>query len=118
MILLNIAIFVGLILLYFVNAALKIELFNLEMFIHSGIRFFTGFLILGIGFFYEQKIGFKIAIYLVLALVLADDILDYYRGVTEFSAELMLHGIFMLVWGSLVGYSVIRYIKIKANNQL
>ena len=118
MILLNTAIFVGLILLYFVNAALKIDIFNLEMFIHSGIRFFTGFLILGIGFFYEQKIGFKIALYLVLALVLADDILDYYRGVTKLSPELMLHGIFMLAWGSLVGYSAIRYIKIKANNQL
>jgi hypothetical protein len=118
MILLNIAVFVGLILLYFVNAAFKVDIFNWEMFIHSGIRFFTGFLILGIGFFYEQKIGFKIAVYLVLALILTDDILDYYRGVTKISPELVLHGIYMLAWGCLVGYSFIRYIKIKANNNL
>jgi hypothetical protein len=117
MILLNIAIFVGLILLYFVNAAFKIDIFNWEMFIHAGIRFFTGFIVIGIGFFYEQKIGFKIAVYLVLALVLADDILDYYRGVTQFSPELMLHGVYMLCWGCLVGYLAIRYLKAKANCQ-
>jgi len=113
MILLNVAIIIGLILLYFVNAALRVDIFNWEMLIHSGIRFFTGFLILGIGFFSEQKIGFKIAVYLVLALVLADDVVDYFRGVTRLSAELMLHGIFMLVWGSLVGYFTIRYFKQK-----
>jgi hypothetical protein len=115
--LLNSAIFIGLILFYFVNAAFKVDIFNWEMLIHSGIRFFTGFLILGIGYFYEQKIGLKLAIYLVLGLVLADDILDYYRGVTKFSPELMLHGIYMLFWGGLVGYLTIRYLKIKANNE-
>jgi hypothetical protein len=113
MIKLNMAIFVGLILLYFVNAALRVDIFNWEMLIHSGIRFFTGFLILGIGFFYEHKIGFKIAIYLILALVVTDDVLDYIRGVTRLSAELILHGIFMLLWGSLVGYFTIRYFKLK-----
>jgi hypothetical protein len=46
--LVNIAVIVGLILLYFVNAAFKINIFNWEMLIHSGIRFFTGFIILGI----------------------------------------------------------------------
>jgi hypothetical protein len=116
--LVNIAIVVGLILFYFVNAALKIDIFNWEMFIHSGIRFFTGFIVIGIGYFYEHKIQLKISLYLVLGLVLADDILDYYRGVTNFSFELILHGLYMLVWGSLVGYLAIRYIKSKANNQL
>ena len=43
--LVNIAIITGFILLYFVNAALKIDIFNSEMLIHSGIRFLTGFLI-------------------------------------------------------------------------
>ncbi|MEQ1546912.1 hypothetical protein [Methyloglobulus sp.] len=107
--LVGIAIFVGLVLLYFVNAALKINIFNWEMLIHSGIRFFTGFIILGISCFYEHKIKLKIAVYLVLALVLADDVMDYYRHVNSFSAEFMVHGAYMLLWGALVGYLFIRY---------
>jgi hypothetical protein len=116
--LVSIAIFVGLILLYFVNAALKINIFNWEMLIHSSIRFFTGFIILGIGCFYEHKIKLKISVYLVLALILADDIMDYYRKVDSFSAEFMLHGIYMLLWGALLGYLSMRYIKGKTYNQL
>jgi hypothetical protein len=114
----SIAIFVGLLLLYFVNAALKVNIFEWEMLIHSGIRFFTGFVILGISCFYEHKINLKIAVYLVLALVLADDVMDYYRNVTRFSVELILHGVYMLLWGSVVGYFSIRYVKGKINNQL
>ncbi len=116
--LVSIAIFVGLVLLYFVNAALKINFFNWEMFIHSGIRFFTGFIILGISCFYEHKIKLKIAVYLVLVLVLADDIMDYYRHVNSFSAEFMVHGAYMLFWGALVGYLSMRYVKGKTDSQL
>lgn len=99
-----IVLIIGLILLYFVNAALKIDLFTWEMLIHSGIRFFTGFIILGIGCLYARKIQLKISLILVLALVLADDIFDYFRHVQTFSMEYMLHGVFMLVWGCAAGY--------------
>jgi hypothetical protein len=116
--LVSIAIIVGLILLYFVNAALKIDIFNWEMLIHSGIRFFTGFIILGIGYFYEHKIKLKISLFCVLGLVMADDIMDYYRHVNSFSAEFMVHGVYMLLWGSLVGYLSIKYFKGKIDNQL
>ena len=109
----SIALVVGLFLLYFVVAALKIDLFNWEMLIHSGIRFFTGFIILGIGYFYEHKIQLKISIYLVLGLFLADDLLDYFRNTTKFSLEIILYGIYMLLWGSTVGYLFIRFIKSK-----
>ncbi len=116
--LINIAIIVGLILFYFVNAALKVDIFNWEMLIHSGIRFFTGFIVIGVGYFYEHKFKLKISIYLVLGLILADDIMDYFRNVNNFSVELMLHGIYMLLWGSLVGYLTIRYVKLKGRDQL
>lgn len=106
-----IAITIGLILLYFVNAALKIDVFTWEMLIHSGIRFFTGFIILGISYFYAHKLKLKLSVFLVLALVLADDVLDYFRQVNNFSAEMMLHGVFMLAWGSLIGYLVMRQVK-------
>jgi hypothetical protein len=110
------AIIVGLVLLYFVNAAVKIDIFNWEMLIHSSIRFFTGFIILGIGYFYEHRLPLKISVYMILALLLADDILDHYRNVKTFSAEFMLHNIYMLLWGSLVGYLTIRHIKGKISN--
>jgi hypothetical protein len=115
--LVSIAIIVGLILLYFVNAAVKIDIFNREMLIHSGIRFFTGFIILGISCFYEHKFKFKISIMLVLLLVLADDVMDYVRHVSTFTAEFMLHNIFMLAWGSVVGYLFMRHIKAGSDNQ-
>ena len=106
----------GLILLYFVDAALKIQIMNWEMLIHSTIRFFTGFILIGIGVFFAHKIRLKSAVYLVLALVLADDIMDYYRNVNSFSFEVMLHSIYMLLWGSLMGYVVMRQSKDKAGN--
>jgi hypothetical protein len=103
----------GLIGLYFVNAALKIDIFNWENFIHSGIRFFSGFIILGAGYFYSHKPELKFSLALVLSLFLADDILDYYRHVDSFSAEFILHGFYMLAWGSCLGYLTIRSIKRK-----
>lgn len=104
---------IGTVLLYFVNAALKFDLFTLEMLVHSAIRFFTGFIILGIGYFYEHKLPLKVSLYLVLGLVVADDILDYVRQTTRFSIELILYGVYMLLWGSAVGYLFIRFVKIK-----
>jgi hypothetical protein len=115
--LVTIAITIGLILLYFVNAALKVDIFNWEMLIHSGIRFFTGFIILGISYFYAHKLKLKISIFLVLGLVLADDVLDYYRQVTRFSVEMILHGIYMLFWGAVVGYLFMRQFKRNIDDQ-
>lgn len=106
-----IVVLAGLILLYFVDAALKLNIFESELFVHSAIRFITGFLVLGIGVFYAHIIRFKISIYLVLALVLADDIWDYYRHVDSFNPEMLLHSIYMLLWGAVTGYVVIRQFK-------
>ena len=107
----------GLILLYFVDAAFKIQIMNWEMLIHSALRFFTGFVLIGIGVFYAHKIRLKSAVYLILALVLADDIMDYFRKVDSFSFEVMLHSIYMLLWGSLMGYVFMKQSKDKADKQ-
>ena len=107
----------GLIVLYFMDAAFKIEILNLEIFIHSTLRFFTGFVLIGIGVFYAHKIRLKNAIYFVLLLVLTDDLMDYFRHVKNFSLEFTLHGMYMLVWGSLLGYVVMKYSKNKTGNQ-
>jgi len=107
----------GLILLYFVDAAFKIQIMNWEMLTHSAIRFFTGFILIGVGVFYAHKIRLKSAVYLILALVLIDDIMDYVRNVNSFSFEDMLHGVYMLLWGSLMGYVFMRQLKDKADKQ-
>jgi hypothetical protein len=106
--LLSAVIIVGLILLYFIDMAFKLNPFNVEMLIHSGLRFFTGFLVLGIGVFYAGKIRLKFALVLVLIVALADDIWDYTRNVNSFSFEVMLHSIYMLLWGSVTGYVLLR----------
>jgi hypothetical protein len=106
----------GLILLYFMDAAFKIQMMNWEMLIHSAISFFTGFILVGIGVFYAHKIRLKSAVYLVFILVLADDIMDYFRNVDSFNFEDMLHSIYMFLWGSLMGYVFMKQAKDKVDN--
>ena len=55
--LVSIVIIAGLILLYFMDVAFKLNPFNVEMLIHSGLMFLTGFLVLGIGSFTRAKSG-------------------------------------------------------------
>jgi len=98
----------GLVVLYFMDIAFRIDMLNLEMIIHSAIRFFIGFLLLGIGVFYAHTLRLKSAVVLILVLVLADDIVDYTRNVDSFSFEVAIHSAFMLLWGSLVGYLAMR----------
>ena len=115
--LISIVTIAGLILLYFVDAAFKIQIMNWEMLTHSALRFFTGFVLIGIGVFYAHKIKLKNAVYLVLLLVLADDIMDYTRKVGSFNFEYTLHGVYMLLWGSLMGFAAMNYLKDKAEKQ-
>ncbi len=102
--LVSIVILSGIILLYFIDSAFKLSPFNSEMFIHSGLRFMAGFLVLGIGVFYAHKIKLKFAIWFLIALALGDDIWDYTRNVNSFNFEVMLHSIYMMLWGALTGY--------------
>lgn len=102
--LVSIVIIVGFILLYFINSAIEVSMFDLETFIHSGLRFLAGFFVLGIGVFYAHQIKLKYAIGLLLLLAIGDDIWDYTRDVNSFSFEVLLHSLYMLAWGALTGY--------------
>ncbi|TRW95139.1 hypothetical protein [Candidatus Methylobacter oryzae] len=106
--LISAVVIVGIVLLYFVDSAFKFNTFEPEMLIHSGLRFFIGFLILGVGVFYAHKIKLRYALALVFILALADDIWDYTRDVNSFSFEFALHGLYMLSWGALTGYVLMR----------
>jgi hypothetical protein len=109
--LISFAMLAGLVVLYFMDIAFRIDILNLEMFIHSVIRFALGFILLGGVVFYSHLLRFKSAIGIILVLVLADDIMDYFRRVDSFKLEVMLHSIYMLFWGSLIGYLVMKNIK-------
>jgi len=43
--------------------------------------------------------------------------MDYFRKVENFSFEVMLHSIYMLIWGSLMGYVFMKQSKDKADKQ-
>ncbi|WP_020562441.1 hypothetical protein [Methylosarcina fibrata] len=101
----------GLIPVYFLEAALKVSMWSMEMMIHNSIRFFAGFLVLGIGVFYEHVIRLKTALLIVLMLVGADYISDYLRGINTHKLEFAILGVYMLSWGSVTGYVFIKQIK-------
>lgn len=95
----------GCLLLYFVNIALlKTPFLNLEWGIHAGIRFVVGFFVIGISCFYAQAFSFKRALQLTLLIVAADYVYDYFFGEFKLNFEIVLHGIYMLLWGALMGY--------------
>jgi hypothetical protein len=97
---------IGLILLYFLNIALlkTSNLFDPNWLIHSWLRFLVGFLILGISSFYSKRINFKSAILIVIVLDAVDYFLDTSIGSYRLQLEIILHGIYMMTWGSLMGY--------------
>ncbi len=102
----------GAILLYFLNTAiLKTPVLDFEWSLHASIRFFTGFFILGVICFYAKAISFKKAIYITAVVVLADYIYDHYTQSYRLQLEIILHGIYMIVWGAIVGYLTAKYIK-------
>ncbi len=110
-------IFPGLILLYFLDAALRVENLNLEMLTHNLVRFFTGFLFLGIWVWYEHKLKFKVSMYFILVFLISDDIFDYFRDIDNLSLEMILHDTFVLIWGAVTGYFFIKDVsKIKIAN--
>jgi hypothetical protein len=107
----------GLIPLYFLGAAFKLHLLTAEMSTHLAIRFFAGFIILGVIVFYERLVKFKHSIIILFALVLADDIADYFRDVNSFKFEMFIMDGFMLLWGAFAGFVFIKQIKKYNQNQ-
>lgn len=104
------SIIVGIVLLYFLNIAVfKAPLLNLIWSIHAGIRFLAGFLILGVSYFYAKALTLKYALYITASIISADYIYDYYMQDYRFNFELLLHGIFMIIWGSILGYLTAKY---------
>ncbi len=103
---------IGIISLYFLNIALlKTPILTLDWSIHAGLRFLVGFLVLGVSCFYAEAITFKKALYITACIITADYIYDYFSQTYKFQFEIILHGIFMMVWGAVLGYLTAKYIK-------
>jgi hypothetical protein len=110
--LLMFTVIVGIILLYFLNIALlKTHLFDPYWIMHAALRFLVGFFILGISYFYAKALTFKKALYITILIVSADYIYDYYSEAYRFKFEIILHGIYMVIWGAILGYLTAKYIK-------
>jgi hypothetical protein len=100
----------GLILLYFLNVAiLKTAILSTEWSIHAGARFLLGFFVMGVSYFYAKSLSFKSALKLIVAIVILDYLYDYYIEAYRLNFEIILYGIYMLAWGSLMGYLAADY---------
>ncbi|OAI17573.1 hypothetical protein [Methylomonas koyamae] len=96
---------IGLTGLYFVNMAmLKMPFLSWEWGKHAAIRFFLGFFILGVNAFYAHKLKFTSALKVILAIAFLDYLYDYFIETYRLNFEIILHGLYMLVWGSIMGY--------------
>jgi hypothetical protein len=105
---------VGIVLLYFLNIALlKTPILDLHWSIHASLRFLVGFIVLGVSFFYARAVKFKHAVYITACIVIIDYIYDYHAEAYRFNFEIILHGIFMMIWGAILGYLAAKYIKEK-----
>lgn len=104
------SLFIGLILLYFLDISLRVGSLNLEMFIHNLVRFFTGFVFLGIWVWKKHKLKFKIAMYIILVFLISDDIFDYVRGINNLRLEILIHDFYVVVWGAVSGYFFSKYL--------
>lgn len=107
---LGFAFIIGLIFLYFMNMALlKTAILDTEWSIHAGIRFLVGFFVMGVNYFHTKALSFKRAVKLTLVIVILDYFFDYYVEAYRLNFEIILHGIYMLVWGALMGYLTAKY---------
>lgn len=109
---------VGLILLYFLNIALlkTSGLFDPDWLIHRWLRFLVGFLVLGISSFYTKRITFKSAILIIMVLDATDYLYSTSIGSYRLQLEIILHGVYMMTWGSLMGYLTAKWLTNRIEN--
>lgn len=107
---LSLTFILGVFFLYFINMAmLKTAILNTEWSVHASTRFLLGFFVMGVSCFYAKSLSFKNALKLILVIVILDYFYDYYIGAYRLNFEIILHGIYMLAWGALMGFLAAKY---------
>ena len=104
---------VGLILFYFVVHAFKVEFFTLEMLTHNMYHFLSGMISLGILVHWNPKKKFKIYALLIIGILIFDEINDFTRGVSINSFLIVFYNLYLILWGALTGFTIVRHLKEK-----
>ncbi len=99
----------GLIFFYFLDIALRVDNLTMEMLIHNLIRFFVGFIFIGIWVWYKHALRFKVSLYIILGFLATDALIDYVRNIDNLNFVMYIHDMFMILWGSINGFFSIRY---------
>ncbi len=102
---------IGSIVLYVMGVAFHIDNLDKEMIIHNTVRFAAGFVILGIWVWYKRRLKLKAALYFVVALLIADEIMDYLRNINNLRFEMVIHDSFVVLWGAIIGFFFMRWLK-------
>ncbi len=100
----------GLILLFFIDTAFKIDGLTQEMLINNSVRFFLGFLVTGIWSWSKHKWKTKIFMYVFLVFLISDVIFDYIQDISTLEIEMTLHDLFFFFWGAISGYFFVSYL--------
>ncbi len=100
---------IGLLLIYLIDMAFKIYEINLEMIIHSLVRFVAGFVILGVWGLGKKKFKLKICLYIILTLLLADDLYEYIYNIDNLTFGMIFHDMFMIFWGTVIGFFLYKH---------
>lgn len=96
---------VGLIFLYLIDSAFKIDGLTGEMLIDNSMRFLLGFI--GMGMWHWPKL--KIYMYVVLFFLISDVIFDYIEDISTLDLAMTIHDLFIFFWGALSGHFFIEY---------
>ena len=100
----------GLVVLYFIDSALSIDNLNMEMFTHNLVRFFVGFIFLGIWVWYKHKLKLKVSLYIIVAFLVSDEIYDYFRNIDNLNFDMLLHDLVIVSWGAISGFFFSKFI--------
>ncbi len=99
----------GSILLFFLVTAFKINLLSLEMLTHSLFHFLIGFVTLSYFFFHMTLKVLKFLSFLLLGLLILDQLIDFSRGVGDISLQLLIMNFYLVFWGGLSGFAFTRF---------
>ena len=94
---------------YFFVKALKVDVFSVEMLLHTLYYFFAGFIILAGWCFYKSKKRIKFLLISIFFIIYIDDLTDYLRGIDVITTEMLIYNLYVLFWGSLSGVTFISY---------
>lgn len=97
----------GLLLLYLIDSAFQIDGFSRFMLLENLIRFFLGFLSLGIWIAIKRKFHFKMPLIIIGTYIVSDSIFDIARNVNDLF-EMTLHDLFVFCWGAFSGFVFVK----------